>query len=49
MEKKKTFTTTPKFSELVTHLLIGKDVGYKPSSIRSLMSAHIGRKTLAKV
>lgn len=49
MENKKNFTATPAFAELVDHLLRGKETGYKSCSIRSLMAAHVGRKTLAKV
>lgn len=49
MKNKKTFTATPRFSELVSRLLRGKEVGRKNTSIRSLVAAHINRNTLAKV
>ncbi len=44
-EKKEIFMATPRFAALVSELLRGRG----GNSIRSLMVAHISRRTLARV
>lgn len=48
-EKKEIFMATPRFAALVAELLRGGETGRGGNSIRSLMAAHISRRTLARV
>ncbi len=48
-EKREIFMATPHFAALATELLRGGESGYRRSSIRSLVVAHISRRTLTRV
>ncbi len=48
-EKREIFMATPRFAALASELLRDGESGYRRPSIRSLVAAHISRRTLAKV
>lgn len=47
--KKEIFIATPRFAALVSELLRGGEGGRVRNSIRSLVAAHISRRTLERV